>query len=98
MRYIGLLAVVAIIYITYARMIAPTPAQKPDKTDITQPLDAANPDHPTAAGATLFSLRPDRYALKAPLDRTREVLGLYEEAKIGGSILTKKEPPGNFSV
>ena len=78
MRYIGLLAVVAIIYITYARMSAPTPAEKPDKTDITQPLDAANPDHPPAADATPS---PQTDALKAPLDRTREVLDQVKKQK-----------------
>jgi hypothetical protein len=74
MRYIGLLMVVAIIYIAYTHMAAPTPA----KTEVTQAMDAGNPDHPAAPGATPT---PSTDSLKAPLDRTREVLDQVKKQK-----------------
>ena len=82
MRYIGLLAVVAIIYITYSKMVAPTeptPAQKEDAA-LVKPLDAANPDHPAAAATPA----PHTDQLKAPLDRTREVLDQVKKQNSGG--------------
>ena len=71
MRYIGLLAALAIIYIAYTRSSTVTSGE----TAITQNMDAANP---TAPGA---SPSPHTDALKAPLDRTRQVLDQVRKQK-----------------
>lgn len=75
MRYIGLLLTVAIIYIVFTRMVSTT---HDEKAEVTQALDAGNPDHPAAPGATAS---PQTDSLKAPLDRTRQVLDQVRKQK-----------------
>ena len=78
MRYICLLIVVAIIYIASTRMESPVPGDKDGKPAVTQGMDAANPDNPSMPGATPAAHTD---ALKAPLDRTQEVLDQARKQK-----------------
>ena len=75
MRYILLLITVAIIYIVFTRMVSNT---RDEKAEITQTLaETANPPAPGASPAA--SQHTD--ALKAPLDRTRQVLDQVRKQK-----------------
>ena len=72
MRYILLLVTVAIIYVVIARSSSITPAA----TAVTESMNAANPQI-TQGGSSA----PHTDALKAPLDRTREVLDQVRNQK-----------------
>ena len=72
MRYILLLITVAIIYILFTRMVSVT---HDEKTETAQALSVANPPAPGASP----SAQTD--SLKAPLDRTRQVLDQVRKQK-----------------
>ncbi|MGB8352692.1 MAG: hypothetical protein WCD79_02290 [Chthoniobacteraceae bacterium] len=73
MKYILLLVTVAIIYIVLAHSGSIAPASKA----VTESMEAANPPAPGASAS------PHTDALKAPLDRTHEVLDQVRKQKSG---------------
>lgn len=77
MRYIGLLITVAIIYIVYTRMSS---MNSGEKAEVTQALNAASTPVPGASGSARPASTPTD-SLKAPLDRTREVLDQVRKQK-----------------
>ncbi|HWB60069.1 MAG TPA: hypothetical protein VG733_11300 [Chthoniobacteraceae bacterium] len=82
MRYILLLVTVAIIYIVFTRMVSTT---HEENHEVTQALNAAsqtaNPANPGAPGAAAAPGQQHTDSLKAPLDRTRQVLEQVRKQK-----------------
>ena len=77
MRYILLVITLAIIYIVYTRMVSTT---HDENREVTQTLNATNPAAPIPGAAPQPGGTPTD-ALKAPLDRTRQVLDQVRKQK-----------------